>query len=99
MREPYSEIILGIATSSAFILAIVLLRALFHKKISMRLQYALWLFVALKLLLVPVPQFESVLSVQRLTGQWEGNQMAESKDLPLEKDVQQAVDEIGRAHV
>ncbi len=93
MREPYSEIILGIATSSAFILAIVLLRALFHKKISMRLQYALWLFVALKLLLVPVPQFESVLSVQRLTGQWEGNQMAESKDLPLEKDVQQAVDD------
>ncbi|KAI4445760.1 hypothetical protein C823_000276 [Eubacterium plexicaudatum ASF492] len=32
MREPYGEIILGIVTSSAFIMAIVLLRALFHKK-------------------------------------------------------------------
>ncbi len=39
MREPFVEIMIGIATSSAFILAIVLLRALFHKKISMRLQY------------------------------------------------------------
>ncbi len=90
MREPFVEIMIGIATSSAFILAIVLLRALFHKKISMRLQYALWLFVALKLLLAPVPRFESVLSVQRLAGQWQSWQQEEAKELPVEKDARQA---------
>ena len=90
MREPYGEIILGIVTSSAFIMAIVLLRALFHKKISMKLQYALWLFVALKLLLAPVPRFESVLSVQRLAGQWESTQQEEAMELSFENDVRQA---------
>ena len=57
-------------TSSVFIIAVVLLRALLQNKISMRVQYALWAFVAVKLLIVPVPQIESVLSIQRLSEPW-----------------------------
>ncbi len=57
-------------TSSVFIIAVVLLRALLKNKISMRVQYALWAFVAVKLLIVPVPQIESVLSIQRLSEPW-----------------------------
>lgn len=60
--------VLGISvlTSSIFILLIVVLRVLFRGKISMRLQYALWLFVAINLLLIPIPKMESALSVQNL---------------------------------
>lgn len=58
-------------TSSILIVVIILLRALFVRKISMRLQYGLWLFVAVKLLVCPVPYLESSLSVQNLPGPWE----------------------------
>ena len=52
-------------TSSIFILAIILIRAVFQNKMSVRLQYALWLLVAVKLL-VPSLQMESSISMQKL---------------------------------
>lgn len=61
---------ISILTSSLLILAVVLLRALFHKRIRMRLQYALWLFVAVRLLILPVPLLKSPLSVLRLADVW-----------------------------
>lgn len=51
-------------TSSLFIVTIILIRAVFQKKINVHLQYALWLLVAMKLLLFPIPQIPSILSVQ-----------------------------------
>lgn len=56
-----------IFTTSIFIAAFILLRAAVRNKISMRLQYALWLFVAVKLLVFPVPRVESALSLQQLS--------------------------------
>lgn len=56
-----------IFTTSVFIAAVILLRAAVRNKISMRLQYALWLLVAVKLLVFPVPWLESVLSLQQLS--------------------------------
>lgn len=61
----------SIFTSSLFIFAMVLIRAVSRKKTSMRLQYALWLLVAAKLLVFPVPLAESQVSVQKLFGAWE----------------------------
>ena len=52
-------------TSSALILALLVMRRLFHEKISRRVQYALWGFVLLRLLLpvqLPAADF-SILSV------------------------------------
>lgn len=57
---------ISILTSSIFILLIVIFRAVFRRKISMRLQYALWLLVAVNLLMIPIPKMESILSVQNL---------------------------------
>lgn len=54
-------------TSSLLILAILALRVLLRGKISMLLQYAMWLVVAVKLLIFPVPWIESSLSVLNLT--------------------------------
>lgn len=56
-----------IVTTSLFITVVILLRAAVRNKISMRLQYALWLFVAVKLLVFPVPRVESALSLQQLS--------------------------------
>lgn len=57
-------------TSSVFIIMVAALRAVLHSRISMRLQYALWLLVAVKLLVVPVPHIESAISIQRLSEPW-----------------------------
>lgn len=57
---------ISILTSSIFILLVVVLRMVFRGKISMRLQYALWLLVAMNLLTIPFPKIESALSVQNL---------------------------------
>lgn len=54
-----------LCTSCVLIPVILLLRALLGKKISMRLRYALWLLVALRLLL-PVQFGHSALSVQNV---------------------------------
>ncbi len=56
---------ISILTSSIFILIIVFLRAVFRGKINMRLQYALWLLVVIKLLL-PIPMIESPISIFNL---------------------------------
>lgn len=58
-----------IITSSIFILLVLLLRALCRGHISMRLQYGLWLLVAVKLLIFPVPWVESEISVLNLLGE------------------------------
>lgn len=50
-------------SSSVFILLVILLRHIFHKHISMRIQYMLWLLVAVKLLIFPVPWVESAISI------------------------------------
>ena len=52
-------------TSSVLILTILLLRRLFSGRTSARLQYALWLLVAIRLL-VPLPALSSPLSVLNL---------------------------------
>ena len=52
-------------TSSILILAIVLLRLVLRGRISLRIQYALWALVALRLLL-PVSLFASPISVMNL---------------------------------
>lgn len=55
-------VLLSIIMSSIFIVIIMLFRRLCRNKISMRLQYALWLLVALRLLVFPIPRVESDLS-------------------------------------
>ena len=51
-----------IVSASALAAAVLVLRALFHRRISQRLQYWLWLPVLLRLL-IPVPLFRSPVSV------------------------------------
>lgn len=51
-----------IVTSSALILVVLVLRALLRGKISLRIQYALWLVVSVRLL-VPVPLWKAPLPV------------------------------------
>ncbi len=58
---------ISVFTSSAFILIIIILRAMFRRKISMRLQYALWFLVVVKLILIPIPRVSSPVSVMNLT--------------------------------
>lgn len=58
---------ISVFTSSVFIVMMIVLRALFRGKISMRLQYALWLLVAIKLLVIPVPSVSSPVSFMHLT--------------------------------
>lgn len=53
-------------TSSVLILAVLVLRRLCRGKISLCLQYGIWLLVAVKLLLVPVPFWESPFSILNL---------------------------------
>lgn len=51
-------------TSSLLILTIVLIRKVFCDKLNVHLQYALWIFVVIKLLVFPIPQLTSTFSVQ-----------------------------------
>lgn len=53
-------------TTTVFLLLILLVRGIFQKKISAVLQYALWLFAAVKLLVFPIPVIESHISVMNL---------------------------------
>ena len=55
-----------IITSSVLILAILILRYILQGKISLRLQYSLWILVALRLL-IPFSLFETSLSVLNIT--------------------------------
>lgn len=72
---------ISIVTSSLLILTIVLLRGLFRKKIRMRLQYALWLLVAIRLLILPIPLWESPLSVLRFLDAWNVQQNSTANEL------------------
>ncbi|MDE6606187.1 MAG: M56 family metallopeptidase [Lachnospiraceae bacterium] len=55
-------------TSSVLIAVVLILRRLCRGKISLCLQYGIWLIVAVKLLLVPVPFLESPFSIMNLLG-------------------------------
>lgn len=50
-------------TVTFFILVVLLLRVIFQKHINARLQYAIWLLVAVKLLVFPMPDVEGDFSV------------------------------------
>jgi len=56
-------------SSSALILMLIMIRGFFRKRLSMRVRYAMWLAVALRLL-IPVSFFESSLSVLNFVGKW-----------------------------
>lgn len=67
-------------SSSILILAIIILRYLFKGKISLRLQYALWLLVAARLL-IPINFGSSLLSIENIT-----NKIAEQPSVQSEID-------------
>lgn len=54
-------------SSSIFIMLVIVLRKIFGKYVSKRLQYSLWLLVAVKLLIFPVPWIESGISIFNIT--------------------------------
>ena len=56
-------------TTTFFICVVLLLRLVFKRRISAWLQYALWLLVAVKLLVFPVPDVEGEFSVLGLAAQ------------------------------
>lgn len=58
-------------SSSVFILIVILFRFLCRKHIDMRLQYMIWLLVAVKLLIFPVPWIESRLSIFNIPAELE----------------------------
>ena len=83
-----------VITSSILILALILIRKLCYGKISRRLQYGLWILVAVKLL-VPTSVFTSPLSIINLVesageaveSHWQAQQNAEDfTETDLEKD-------------
>lgn len=57
-----------VITSSILIVAILLISFLMEKKINPCLKYALWLLVAIKLL-IPLPEFQSTISVMNVANQ------------------------------
>ncbi len=73
-------------SSSVLIIIILLLRAFCRKKISARIQYGIWLLVAVKLLLVPVPFVENHFSFLNLWGKAE-EKMLISDTVQVEKGV------------
>lgn len=62
------KVLEGFLTSSVLIVVVLILRRLCRGKISLCLQYGIWLIVAVKLLLVPVPFWESPFSIMNLVG-------------------------------
>lgn len=60
-----------LVTSSILILTLLVLRVVLRGRISMRLQYAMWLLVAAKLLLFPIPWMESSFSILHIVNQFE----------------------------
>ncbi|MCH5255598.1 MAG: hypothetical protein J1F41_11785, partial [Lachnospiraceae bacterium] len=57
-----------VITSSILIVAILLISFLMEKKINPCLKYAVWLLVAIKLL-IPLPEFQSTISVMNVANQ------------------------------
>lgn len=60
-------------SSSVLILVIIIMRHIFRRKISLRLQYALWLLVAVRLL-VPISFGSSMLSIENISDKVSGVQ-------------------------
>jgi len=60
------RVIEAFLTSSVLIVAVLMLRRLCRGKISFCLQYGIWMIVAVKLLLVPVPFLASPFSIMNL---------------------------------
>lgn len=69
-----------IITSSVLIVAILIISVLLEKKVNPCIKYALWLLVVVKLL-VPLPEFESKISVMNVVSKIE-----ESNDLYVLED-------------
>lgn len=63
-----------IITSSVLIVVVLLLSALFERRMNPCIRYALWLLVAVKLL-VPVPEFESPISVMNVVGRFQESEV------------------------
>lgn len=71
MDYSVGTLLLSVLMSSFFIVMIILFRKLCGNKISMRLQYGLWLLVALRLLVFPMPSIESDLSWMKYLQKYE----------------------------
>lgn len=80
------RIVWGIVTSCILIGFVLVIRGLFGKYISKRIQYALWLLVAVKLIVFPVPWVESSLALFDANAQvslFEGDINTVSSDNPV----------------
>ena len=71
-----------ILSSSVLIVAIILLRQIWRGKISLRCQYALWLLVAMRLI-IPIQMGESIFSIENLIN--EMKEQAQSEVLVTEQ--------------
>lgn len=80
-----------IITSSLMIIIIIILRFLFHNKISQRLQYALWGLVLLRLLL-PVSLFESSFSIMNIISHNEEKKQISVLPIPNSKQLIEKID-------
>ena len=77
-----------IISSSCLILIVLVIRSLCTGKISLRMQYALWLLVAVRLLLpvnlgssaISIENFINHISVQRQAVEMEDNDVSEISD-------------------
>ena len=78
MRQQILEVLIS---SSVLILALALLRILLRGKISPRLQFALWLLVAVRLL-VPVSLGQSPASVMNYVPEQQMSEILEDASIP-----------------
>lgn len=76
------KVLEGFLTSSVLIVVVLILRRLCRGKISLCLQYGIWLIVAVKLLLVPVPFWESPFSIMNLVGMGAETSLAAESGIP-----------------
>ena len=74
-----------IITSSILILIVVALRYLLKEKLSSRLRYAMWLLVAIRLL-IPIEMGQSSLSVMTLVDRAENSVAAYTQQIPAPND-------------
>ena len=80
MRQQILEVLIS---SSVLILALALLRILLRGKISPRLQFALWLLVAVRLL-VPVSIGQSAASVMNYVPEQQMSEILEDASIPAQ---------------
>lgn len=75
-----------IITSSVLILIVIMLRFILRGKISLKLQYALWLVVLIRLI-VPVALFESPISVMNVFSKIDTKQITETVSAENEHEI------------